>query len=61
MNKETVKLLLNTSAVGLGAAGIILILLSVFAEMNTLKWGLLCVALGSILCFIRILQKSKTP
>ena len=55
MNKETVKLLLNTSAVGLGAAGIILILLSVFAEMNTLKWGLLCVALGSILCFIRTL------
>ncbi len=59
MNKKTLKLILNTAAVGLGVAGIILILLSVFAQSDTLKWGLLCVVLGSILTFIRTLQKPK--
>ena len=42
---------------GLGAAGLILILLSIFNETDTLKWGMLCAAPGSILVFVRMLKK----
>ena len=34
---------------------------SIFTEKDTLKWGMLCIALGSILAFIRILLKPKEP
>ena len=56
MNKKALNALLNISGAGLGLAGLILILLSIFTEKNTLKWGMLCVASGSILGFIRMLQ-----
>ena len=56
MNKKTLRILLNIAGAGLGAAGLILILLSIFTEKDTLKWGMLCVALGSILGLIRMLQ-----
>ena len=36
MNKKTMNTLLTVTGVGLGIAGLILILLSVFAEKNTL-------------------------
>ena len=52
---------LNATGVGLGLAGLTLILISIFTEKDTLKWGMLCIALGSILAFIRILLKLKEP
>lgn len=45
---------LNIAGIVPGTAGLIFILLSVFADKDTLKWGLLCVALGSILGIIRM-------
>ena len=61
MRKKTLNLFLNATGVGLGLAGLILILNSIFTEKDTLKWGMLCIALGSILAFIRILLKPKEP
>ena len=61
MRKKTLNLFLNATGVGLGLAGLILILISIFTEKDTLKWGMLCIALGSILTFIRILLKPKEP
>jgi len=61
MRKKTLNLFLNATGVGLGLAGLILILTSIFTEKDTLKWGMLCIALGSILAFIRILLKPKEP
>ena len=57
MNQKTLNMLLNIAGAGLGVAGLVLILLSIF----TVKWGMLCVALGSILGFIRMLRNKKTP
>ena len=59
MNKKTLNTLLNIAGIGLGVAGLILILLSIFTEQDTLKWGMLCVALGSILGFIRMLKNKN--
>ena len=61
MRTKTLNLFLNATGVGLGLAGLILILISIFTEKDTLKWGMLCIALGSILAFIRILLKPKEP
>ena len=61
MNQKTVNMLLNIAGAGLGVAGLVLILLSIFTERDTLKWGMLCVALGSILGFIRMLRNKKAP
>ena len=61
MRKKTLNLFLNATGVGLGLAGLILILISIFTEKDTLKWGMLCIALGSILAFIRILLNPKEP
>ena len=60
MNKKPLNIVLETAGMALGGAGLILILLSVFAEKDTLKWGMLCVALGFILNFIRMLWNKKT-
>ena len=49
MNQKTLTTLLAIAGVGLGVAGLIFILLSIFTERGTLKWGMLCVALGCIL------------
>ena len=59
MNQKTLNTILNIAGIGLGAAGLILILLSIFTEKDTLKWGMLCVALGSILGFIRMLRNKN--
>ena len=59
MNKKTLNILLAIAGAGLGVAGLILILLSIFTENDTLKWGMLCVALGCILNFIRMLWNKK--
>ncbi len=59
MSKKTWTFLLNIVGAGLGLTGLILILLSIFTEMDSLKWGLLCAASGSILVFIRSLQEKK--
>ena len=56
MNKQALNTLLNIAGAGLGTAGLILILLSIFTEKDTLKWGMLCVAIGSILVFTRLLK-----
>ncbi len=53
MNQKAWNIALNIVGAALGIAGLILILLSIFAEKDTLKWGMLCVALGSILAFVR--------
>jgi len=58
-NNKTLNTLLNITAAGLGLTGLVLILLSIFTEKDTLKWGLLCVALGSIIGFIRMLKTKK--
>lgn len=60
MNKKTLNTILNIAGIMLGIAGLILILFSIFTEKDTLKWGMLCVALGCILIFIRIMWNKKT-
>ena len=59
MNNKVLNTFLNTAGAGLGTAGLILILVSIFTEKDTLKWGMLCVALGSILVFIRMLRNKN--
>ena len=59
MNNKTLNMLLNIAGAGLGVAGLVLILLSIFTERDTLKWGMLCVALGSILALVRMLRNRK--
>ncbi|MBR3643465.1 MAG: hypothetical protein IKN57_08165 [Parasporobacterium sp.] len=59
MNK-ILNILLNIAGIGLGIAGLIFILISIFTEKDFLKWGMLCVALGCILSFIRMLRNKKT-
>ena len=59
MNQKTLNTLLSTAGMTLGGAGLILILLSVFAEKNTLIWGMLCVALGAVCTWIRMLRNQK--
>ncbi len=59
MDKKTPDILLNIAGTALGTAGLVLILLSIFTEKDTLKWGMLCVALGSISVFIRMLRNKK--
>lgn len=56
MNKKIWNTLLNFVTAGLGLAGLILILLSMLTEKDTLKWGMLCVAVGSILGMIRMVR-----
>ena len=60
MNQKTLNTLITAAAAVLGVAGLVFLLLSVFAEKNTLVWGLLCVALGSILNIIRARRGGKT-
>ena len=59
MNKKTLNTVLTIAGIALGGAGLTIILLSIFTETNTLKWGMLCVALGCILNFIRMLWNKK--
>ena len=59
MHKKTLNTLLNIAGAGLGTAGLVLILLSILTGKDTLKWGMLCVALGSILVFTRMLRNKK--
>ena len=59
MKKKGLNAILTIAGTGLGAAGLILILLSIFTEKDTLKWGMLCVALGSIAAFVRMLRNRK--
>ena len=61
MNHKTLNTLLVIAGAGMGVAGLIFILLSVFTEKDTLKWGLLCVALGCIFNFVRMLWNKKVP
>ena len=61
MNKKTLNTVLNIAGIALGAAGLILIVLSIFTEKDTLKWGMLCVAIGCILNSIRMLWNKKAP
>ena len=60
MNRKALNTRLNIAGAGLGMAGLILILLSIFTEKDTLKWGMLCVAIGSILVFTRLLKNKNT-
>ena len=59
MNRKALNTILNIAGAGLGTAGLILILLSIFTEKDTLKWGMLCVAIGSILVFTRLLKNKN--
>ena len=59
MNKKTLNTVLTIAGIALGGAGLTITLLSNFTETNTLKWGMLCVALGCILNFIRMLWNNK--
>ncbi len=60
MDKRVLHILLNMAGAGLGIAGLILILLSIFMETDTLRWGMLCVASGSILALVRMLWNKKS-
>ena len=59
MNKVVLNSVLTIAGIALGAVGLIFILLSIFTEKDTLKWGLLCVALGGFLNFIRMQRIKK--
>ena len=59
MNKKALNIMLSIAGIGLGAAGLIMILLSIFTERDVLKCGMLCVALGSILGFIRMMKNKN--
>jgi len=59
MNQKALNTLLTIAGAGLGVAGLIFILLSIFAEKNTLIWGLLCVALGALFSGILRLRNKK--
>ena len=53
MDKKGLNTALNIAGIVLGTAGLVFILLSILTDKDTLKWGLMCVALGSILGIIR--------
>ncbi len=59
MNQKMLNTLTAIAGAGLGVAGLIFILLSIFTEKDTLKWGMLCVALGCIFNCVRILWNKK--
>ncbi len=48
MNRKTVETILKIAGLALGIAGLVLILLSVFAETHTLTPGLFCAVLGML-------------
>jgi hypothetical protein len=54
MDKKGLNTALNIAGIVLGTAGLVFILLSILTDKDTLKWGLMCVALGSILGIIRM-------
>ena len=56
MNRKTLTVI---AAAGLGPAGLVLILLSVFAIKGTLTAGLLCVTLGMLFNAIRTFGLKK--
>lgn len=56
MNQKTLNTLMNAAIAGLCVAGLLFILLSIFADMNTMTWGLLCMALFNLM---RILWHKK--
>jgi hypothetical protein len=59
MNQKTLNTLINIAGICLGAAGLVFLLLSIFAGKDTLVWGLLCVALGNGLLFVRLFRNRK--
>ena len=59
MNNKTLNTLLTVAGAGLGIAAIVLILLSVLSDRNTLIPGLVCVAVGSVCTWIRMLTKKQ--
>ena len=59
MNQKTLNTLINIAGICLGAAGLVFLLLSVFAGKDSLVWGLLCVALGNGLLFVRLFRNRK--
>ena len=58
MNRKTLNTILTIAGTVLGIAGLALILVSVFSDRNTLVWGMICVALGS-LCSIILTYRAK--
>ena len=59
MNQKTANTLMNMAGIGLGIGGLVFLLLSIFAGKDTLVWGLLCVALGNGLLFVRLYRNRK--
>lgn len=58
MNRKTRNIILAIAIAGLGIGGLALILISIFGDSNTMGWGLLCVAMGS-LCNIILMHRAK--
>ena len=59
MNKKTLNTALIIAAAGLGIAALVLVLLSIFTDRNTLMPGLLCVVLGNLFNLIRTQYVNK--
>ena len=59
MKQKTLNTVLGIAGGLLGIAGVILILVSIFTDKDVLKWGMLCVALGSILTLTLTLRNKR--
>ncbi|MBR6088906.1 MAG: hypothetical protein IKP86_03160 [Anaerolineaceae bacterium] len=57
MNKKTMNTILTIAAALLGIAGLVLLLISIFSEHQTLLPGMLCVVLGTLCNLIRMQQQ----
>lgn len=59
MKRNTTNILLTAAGLVLGIAALVLIALSAFAGKGTLLWGMMCVALGTVISIILTARKKK--
>ena len=59
MNKKTLNMVLMIVTAGLGIAGLVFVLISIFTEHHSLMPGMLCIVLGNLCNLIRMQMKKK--